>query len=138
MGREAFNDTGSSGEAAVASELLRSGFHVFTPAFCCPEIDMIVERNGKLLRIQVKSSSVVSDKIRFRTWRENGELYGNRIDWFAFHSTHYGVTAWMKPEEASIYPTLRYDSPDREAYVSNTMRYAADFSIDRVIKETEL
>ena len=106
------NRVGPAGEAAVAAELTEAGFHVFLPAFGAPEIDMIVELNNKLLRLQVKTQAGKSPSLRYATYGPDSVGYEGKVDWLALHSLHYGITAFLKPEEVGKYPTLRYDSEE--------------------------
>lgn len=132
MSHEDVNFIGAAGEAAVAAELAAAGFHVFTPAFGSPKIDMIAERDGRLIRLQVKTLAGDAKALRFCTWGANyGSGYSGEVDWLALHSLHYGVTAFLKPDEAGAYPTIRYDTED------TTARQARDYSIERLTKEAE-
>lgn len=96
---------------------------------------MIAEKGGKLIRVQVKTMNGDTPALRFFAQNSAARAYVGTADWLAFHSLHHGVTAFLKPEEAGVYPTLRYDGAD-EARMSN-QRYAIDYPIDRVIKEIE-
>jgi len=135
MGKEFVNYVGASGEAAVAGMFLKRGYNVFVPVFGTPGVDMIVDIKGRLLRIQVKTSKGSTSAIRYRAWSTGGETYDGVADWLALYSLHYGVAAFLKPEEAAVYPTIRYDRPKDSAHPTERMQYARDFSIDRVIKE---
>ena len=43
-------------ESAIANEAVRLGFAVLVPAFGAPRCDMVLEREGRLLRVQCKSA----------------------------------------------------------------------------------
>ena len=129
------NGIGSAGEAAVAAELVAAGFHVYAPVFCCPETDLIAELNGKLIRVQVKTNANNAPWLRFSAWNTSQSSYNGVADWLAFHSLHYGITAFLKPNEAGCYPTLRYLPPENHQKRNPTIRYAKDYPLDRVIKE---
>jgi PD-(D/E)XK nuclease superfamily protein len=47
---------GDLGEAAAIEWLTGSGANVFVPLFHSPDIDLIAEENGRLVRVQVKTS----------------------------------------------------------------------------------
>lgn len=129
------NGIGSAGEAAVAAELVAAGFHVYAPVFCCPEADLIAELHGKLIRVQVKTNANNAPWLRFSAWNTSQSSYNGVADWLAFHSLHYGTTAFLKPNEAGCYPTLRYLPPENHQKRNPTIRYAKDYPLDRVIKE---
>ena len=136
MSREDVNRIGSAGEAAVAAALIEAGCHVFVPAFGSPDVDMIVDVHGSLLRLQVKTLAVPGPALRFPAWgpdRRSG--YSGKADWLAFHSLYYGVTAFLKPEEIGQYPTLRYDTEEDRVMGNPSIRYARDYPMERMIKE---
>lgn len=140
MRKELCNDIGASGEAAVASELTAAGFCVYVPVFHNPPTDLVAERNGHLIRVQVKTLAGDSPALRYMCRTNSTDTYIGAAEWLALHSTHYGVTAFLKPEEAGVRPTIRYaptGHPEKCKTIS-TVRYAEDYSIDRVIKETDL
>lgn len=121
----------------MAAQFAAAGFHVYAPLFCSPETDLIVDIHGKLIRIQVKTNSNETPFLRFCTWT-TGSVGGyiGAVDWMAFYSPHYGVTAFLRPEEAGCYPTLRYDTEDERLRANSRIRYARDYPMERVIKET--
>ena len=129
------NRVGPAGEAVVAAELVAAGFHVYAPVFCCPEVDLIAELDGKLIRIQVKTNANDAPYLRFSAWNTSSATYTGSTDWLAFHSLHYGITAFLKPEEAGCYPTLRYKYSENHPRRTQTMRFAEDYPLERVIKE---
>lgn len=133
------NVVGAAGEAAVASELTKAGFCVYLPVFRNPDTDLIAERNGHLIRIQVKTLAADGPYLRFVCRTNQTSTYVGAVEWLALHSTHYGVTAFLKPEEAGVRPTIRYVQTEHPEKCNTALeiRYAADYSIDRVIKETE-
>lgn len=103
--------------------------------FSSPETDLIAELNGKLIRVQVKTNALDADYLRFSAWSTSRSSYTGCADWLAFHSLHYGITAYFKPEEAGCYPTLRYRAPESHQKRNPTLRFAADYPLKRVIKE---
>ena len=127
------NIVGQTGEAAVAAELAAAGFYVFAPIFCKPEIDLIAGMDGKLIRVQVKTLAGDAPFLRFMAQTKSQSSYCGVADWIAFHSLHYGVTAFLKPEEIGVRPTLRFD--EDEAHEIKGARYAKDYPLGRVIKE---
>ena len=88
-----------------------------------------------MIRLQVKTSTGTAPALRFPTWSVGMKNYAGRVDWFAFHSLHHGITAFLKPEEAGTYPTLRYDGDNDPAQKITSARYAEDYPLERVIKE---
>ena len=86
---------GNIGEAKVLSEFVRLGIPVYLPFGDNEKADLIAEFNGKLNKIQVKSSQkIIEDKVRFSLvsstiHRQNGvkHIYTeNEIDYFALYN----------------------------------------------------
>ena len=86
---------GNIGEAKVLSEFVRLGIPVYLPFGDNEKADLIAEFNGKLNKIQVKSSQkIMEDKVKFSlvsstTHRQNGvkHIYTeNEIDYFALYN----------------------------------------------------
>ena len=50
---------GDIGEMSAADWPTRNGFCVWLPAGRSPDIDLIAQRNGRLLRVQVKTSTAI-------------------------------------------------------------------------------
>jgi hypothetical protein len=50
---------GDVGEAVAASWLIRSGYGVWLPFGNSPDFDLVAQRDGTFLRVQVKTSTVV-------------------------------------------------------------------------------
>lgn len=86
---------GNIGEAKVLSEFVHLGIPVYLPFGDNEKADLIAEFNGKLNKIQVKSSQkIIEDKVRFSLvsstmHRQNGvkHIYTeNEIDYFALYN----------------------------------------------------
>lgn len=137
---DATNYVGAAGEAAVASELTAAGFCVYLPVFRNPDTDMVAERNGHLIRIQVKTLAADGPYLRFVCRTNQTSTYVGAVEWLALHSIHHGVTAFLKPEEAGVRPTIRYVPSEHPEKCNHGVesRLASDYTIDRVIKETEI
>ena len=126
------NVVGQTGEAVVAAQLAAAGFHVYAPIFCSPPSDLIGELDGRLVRFQVKTSTEAAPAIRFLACNSGSESYVGVVDYLAFYSAHHGVAAFFKPEEVGARPTVHYDEDGQQR---DGVRYASDYSLDRVIKE---
>ena len=50
-------------EAAIANEAVRLGFAVLVPAFGAPRCDMVLERAGRLIRVQCKSARLEGEVV---------------------------------------------------------------------------
>ena len=113
---------GTRGELRVADDLMRQGFSVYASVCDSSRIDLIAEKDGILLRIQVKTASntsagcvgVAPHKVVSRKQR----LYGrNDFDIMAIHALDRNRTAYVpmarlfdeKGTHRSIH--LRFDTP---------------------------
>lgn len=128
---------GAAGESAVAAMFFKLGCQVYTPAFGSPDSDLIADVGGKLLRIQVKTMEGDAPAIRFCSQNGNKSYYTGKVDWLAFYSAHYGVAAFLRPEEAHCDPTMWFCDPPENTRIVRGMRYARDYPIERVIREAE-
>lgn len=58
---------GAEGEALVRADLMRQGFHVFTPAYEGGSLDLLALKNYRLYRVQVKHLRKCKDGfVRFK------------------------------------------------------------------------
>lgn len=90
-----------------------------------------------MLRFQVKTLASDAPCLRFPAQTNTTDSYIGAVEWMAFHSLHHGITAFLKPEEVGVRPTLRYDDDDEELFRGiRGVRYARDYPLERVIKET--
>ena len=64
-------------ESAIASEAVALGYAVLVPAFGAPRCDMVLEREGRLIRVQCKSATCRGEVVvvRAMTCRRTGDGY---------------------------------------------------------------
>lgn len=134
MSRQNSAIVGAAGESAVSALFFEHGYQVYAPVFGAPEVDLIADIGGKAVRIQVKTMETATPGIRFSSRNAKKRGYTGKVDWIAFHSTHYGVTAFLKPEEANVDPILWFDNT-KPRHRGIKRRYAKDYPIERVIRE---
>ncbi len=88
-------ERGASSEAAVACALVRSGARVYLPAFgSSGRIDLLYERGGPVVRVQVKTACRIGDALRFWTTSNTGNspmTYAGQIDEFGVYSPDTGL-----------------------------------------------
>src|SRR5690349_11999625 len=81
---------GARAEAAVASALVRAGRPVFLPVFGVnSRIDLVYEDDGRLVRVQCKTSRVVREVLIFRTCsntKNSPRAYLGEVDVFGVFS----------------------------------------------------
>ena len=114
---------GNIGEAKVLSEFVRLGIPVYLPFGDNEKADLIAEFNGKLNKIQVKSSQkIIEDKVRFSLvsstmHRQNGvkHIYTeNEIDYFALYNLERDKVYLISINEEGLPKnevTIRFNPP---------------------------
>ena len=127
---------GNIAETAVTLELQKNGYNVFTEIGDYSRIDLICEKDNKLLKIQVKYSANKGKMIlHLKKSGPNGYKYTyneDDVDWFAIYSPYYDVIAWVSSEEACKNKnafTIRFTSTNNKQAVN--IRFIADYTIEK-------
>lgn len=72
-------DKGRLGESHVAAYFTKEGYDLFLPVFSYPECDMVVMKDGKLMKVEVKATASVTKQGNFlvslRRIRNNSKHY---------------------------------------------------------------
>lgn len=111
------NQKGDVGETRIISEMCKRGYKVALPFGQDWKYDLIVDRNGKLERIQVKSANSRNNCISVNAYsntRKNGKSVERRykvdeIDWVAV----YGIDT----DECYFVPSKELDNGKGETKV---------------------
>lgn len=129
-------DKGDWSEAEVIAKLKSiMDCFVFTPFGDNTPYDIVIDINGELLKIQVKTARYVNGSIKFETRSANSNMneswhttYGGLIDWFAVYSPDMDECYAVHIDECgSSSKTLRVEEPD----VSNpNINWAEDYVLD--------
>ena len=122
---------GDIAEAAVIAAFLRAGFNVLIPFGDRNRYDIVLERDGKFQRIQIKTARIARGCLAFNTCsntRRNGEristCYTGQIEAFA---VYYPITDSIYFVPVETVPTrTAYLRLDR-SFVAKHCRYADDF-----------
>lgn len=133
---------GNIGEAKVLSKFIELGFPVYVPFGDNEKADLVVDFNGKLNRIQVKTSidakngNVVFDLTSSTAHRKNGTRHKytvNEVDYFALYNLCRDKIYLLKVPETPI-ATIRF----RYEYPKNGqtcgVHFEDDYLIDNVLK----
>ena len=90
---------GTIGETAIALELLKLGFNVFTEYGDLSKIDLIAEKHRKLFRIQVKSTTIRNNVVKLYTKKSGPnykfEYHKDDIDFFAIYCEDTTAILWI-------------------------------------------
>lgn len=137
---------GNIGEAKVLSEFVRLGVPVYLPFGDNEKADLIADFNGKLNRIQVKTSQKIidGDKVRFSlvsstVHRQNGvkHIYTeDEIDYFAFYNLERDRVYLISIKEEGLPKnevTIRFCLPKTKNQFK-TFLEEEDYLIDKVIQ----
>jgi hypothetical protein len=81
---------GNIGQTAVTLDALRRGYHVSVPLEGAA-YDLIVDRDGELLRVQVRSTTSCDGKITVRLRDSTSE----KVDVLAMYDLASGKTYWI-------------------------------------------
>lgn len=80
---------GSLGKALATADLLRRGYHVFENVSHFGPCDLVAIKEAKVVRVEVKSSSVIEDLYSYKNTRKSQKgkyLLGRDFDVFSFIS----------------------------------------------------
>ena len=130
------NTLGKLTELEVMRYIIQKGYSVSIPFGNKDRYDQIWDINGKLLRIQVKTSHLYSKNtgkaIEFSTTgTSNGRItsYSKKdIDYFA---TYWDSQVYLVPvEETSSKKVLRFESTSNQPNIS----WAKDYTVEEVLK----
>lgn len=134
---------GNIGEAKVLSEFVRLGIPVYLPFGDNEKADLIAEFNGKLNKIQVKSSQkIIEDKVKFSLvsstmHRQNGvkHIYTeNEIDYFALYNLERDRVYLISINEEGLPKsevTIRFNPPKTKNQFKTFLE--EDYLIEKVL-----
>lgn len=132
---------GMTTELDCIRSFIAAGYQVSIPYGDCARYDFIADKDGKLLRVQVKSSSWVDDnKTAFMFYARSAHINSkgvkqqtydeNQIDYFA---TYFENKCYVIPvAECSVSKTLRFQPPKTGQLKG--INFAADYELEEVLK----
>lgn len=129
---------GNIGQFAVGLELTKLGYSVFTEEGDISKIDVIAEKNGKLIRIQVKSITPVKNTLICKMVKA-GPNYRftydkSMFDYFAIHDMSDGKVYLIDStilDKNGNSLTLRKTSTQNNQ--KNKVNMAEDYEISKVL-----
>lgn len=132
---------GNIGEVRVLSEFVKLGIPCYLPYGDGNKCDLIADFNGKLNKIQIKTTEKlnINGAMEWKVTRQEG-FHGNRvqynkedIDYFAFYCIETDIVCLVPFDENFPSTTL---SIRMDNYVGNrlkTMRFVKDYQISNFI-----
>lgn len=132
---------GNIGEAKVLAKFVELGIPVYLPFGDNEKADLIAEFNGKLNKIQIKTSikaengKMIFDITSSTQHRKNGvkHIYtSNEIDYFACYNINRKCILLFKVDEVpNTTITIRYEKPKNGQITG--IRFEEDYLIDKVL-----
>ena len=132
---------GNIGEVKVLAKFVELGIPVYLPFGDNEKADLVAEFNGKLNKIQVKTSikaengKMVFDITSSTQHRKNGvkHIYtSNEIDYFACYNIDRECILLFKVDEVpNTTITIRYEKPKNGQITG--IRFEEDYLIDKVL-----
>ena len=133
---------GNIGEAKVLAKFVEMGIPIYIPFGDDEKADLIAEFDGKLNKIQVKTSikskngCSIFDLTSSTAHRTNGErrkYLNSEIDYFALYSLDRDKIYLMKvPDNPMSAITIRFE--DTKSGMKSRVNYKSDFLIENVLK----
>ena len=133
---------GNIGEARVLSEFVKLGVPCYLPYGDGNTADLIAEFNGKLNRIQIKTTTSLTKAgaMEWKVTRQEG-YHGNRvqyntndIDYFAFYCLETDMVCLVPFDENFPTSTLSIRLDNYNGNRLSTMRFAKDFQVSNFVK----
>lgn len=132
---------GNIGFTATVLELQKHQFNVFSEIGDLSRIDLIAEKNNKLVKIQVKYATEKNGTIALYVKKSgpNGYryTYSNKdVDWFAVYCSTNGYIYWVKADKAcenKVTFNLRI-SPSKNNQ-KEQVNNATEFDIDGLLRD---
>ena len=135
------SDIGNVGQAKTLVKFVELGIPVYTPFGDGYRTDLIADFNGKLNRIQVKTTENLKDEtcMRWKITHQEG-FHGNKIkysseevDYFALYCIETNVLCLIPYEQAQTNEIhIRLDS--YKGTRTKTMKFVSDYKFENFIK----
>ena len=133
---------GNIGEAKVLSKFIELGFPVYIPFGDNEKADLVVEFNGKLNKIQIKTSvdakngNITFDLTSSTAHRKNGMRHKytiDEVDYFALYNLSRDKIYLLKVPETPI-TTIRFRYECLKNGQTYGVHFEDDYLIDNVLK----
>lgn len=132
---------GNIGQAKVLTKFTELGVPVYTPFGEGYIVDLIAEFNGKLNKIQIKTTEKLHDNsyMTFKITRQDG-FHGTRksytkdeIDYFALYCVETDIVL-LVPIEDTPANEFRVRLDNYEGIRTNNMRFVSDYRFENFIE----
>lgn len=132
---------GNIGEVRVLSEFVKLGIPCYLPYGDGNKCDLIADFNGKLNKIQIKTTEKLNTNgaMEWKVTRQEG-FHGNRIqynkediDYFAFYCIETDIVCLVPFDENFPSTTLSIRMDNYSGNKLKTMRFVKDYQISNFI-----
>lgn len=132
---------GNIGEVRVLAEFVKLGIPCYLPYGDGNTVDLIAEFNGKLNRIQIKTTATLN-KVGAMEWKVTRQAgyHGSReayqadeIDYFAFYCVETDIVCLVPFDENFPTSTLSIRLDSYSGTRLSTMRFAEDYQVSKFI-----
>lgn len=125
---------GNIGQAKVLTKFSELGVPVFLPFGEGYTVDLVAEFNGKLNKIQIKTTQSLHDNsyMKFRITKQDGyhgqqkDYEDNEVDYFAFYCVETDMVL-LVPKQDTKSEEFRIRLDDYEGKRTSTMHFAKDY-----------
>jgi PD-(D/E)XK endonuclease len=127
-------DIGHRTEAAILARLVERGYNVLVPFGVNQRYDLVIESDGRFLKVQCKTGRLRNGAIRFKsvsvqsnTCHTRERDYAGEVDFFAIHCPENARVYLVPADELSPNIYLRVD-PARNNQTKR-IRWARDYEL---------
>lgn len=137
------NEKGNLGEVRVLCEFVKNGVQCYLPYGDGSGVDLVAEFNGKLNRIQIKTTQGLNKAgaMEWKVTRQEG-FHGHRatysldqIDYFAFYCIETDIVCLVPFTSDFPNSSLAIRLDNYQGKRLNTMRFASDYSVEKIINQ---
>ncbi len=128
-------DIGHRSEAAILAQLVSRGYHVLLPFGVNQRYDLVLESNGRFLKVQCKTGRLRNGAIRFRSVSVQSNMnrtrvrnYAGEVDFFAVYCPE-NTRVYLVPVD-DVSPNINYLRVDpARNNQSKRVRWARDYEL---------
>jgi len=132
---------GNIGELAVGLEFSKLGYSVFYENGDISKIDLIAEKNGKLIKVQIKAFTPINGALvlNFKKSGPNYKFWYNlkEFDFFAIHDLKNKNTYLVSTKSCFGKKSISLRISNSKNYQNKSVNKAEDYLFERVLRDYE-
>lgn len=135
-------ELGTIGELQFATEAMKNGFRVFKELGDNSDVDLILLKDGNIIKIQVKSTEKIHDdgtmqwtlfKSRQNSKIRRKEFYNDNIDGFGLYCLENNYIGYIPKIECNSKYTLYLRIHPAKNNQSKNMKFSTDFTLNKTL-----